>query len=503
MTMDEEGERRVSVVPILILIMLVYYGVAPFWLVASIGIWYYSLNYLEESGHLDSWNFDRVLGIILMARTKRGKSLLEYVSRNRKFWRGFGELSIWICFLLMAGVVYLLSSSLVSSIRNPPQEVLPATDILLIPGVTSFVPFWWPVLALVVALLIHEYSHGIQARAHGMEVRNFGLLLMGPLPVGAFAEPEHLDMSIAPRRERIRLYAAGPSINIVATFISLVLLGVVSSGFVAVNPGVHALAIIEDGGADEAGIMPYDIITEINGEEVHDYDSFSEQMSYLSAGDEASFTIIPYSEEGGESSERMVILGDRYHYYLDLCEGDQGCLEETETTLNSLGIEQGDAFLGVSNIRSGTVQTDRFSYIVDDRFSLRDTVVLTAVSPLIMLGTPMQHEGQTMDLHERSMLMAGDGALASSLGTEGMLDLFDCIFWMAWINFLLGFANLIPIIPFDGGHIVKDTSHSLLSRVLRGENPMKVEMLANKFSYYTTIVVLSIVVIPLIIPLFY
>ena len=99
--------------------------------------------------------------------------------------------------------------------------------------------------------------------------------------------------------------------------------------------------------------------------------------------------------------------------------------------------------------------------------------------------------------------MAGDGALASSLGTEGMLDLFDCIFWMAWINFLLGFANLIPIIPFDGGHIVKDTSHSPLSRVLRGENPMKVEMLASKFSYYTTIVVLSIVIVPLIIPLFY
>ena len=127
--------------------------------------------------------------------------------------------------------------------------------------------------------------------------------------------------------------------------------------------------------------MPYDIITEINGAEVHDYDSFSEQMSSLSAGDEASFTIIPYSEENGAPSEKMVILGDRYQYYLDLCEGEEACLEETETTLNSLGIEQGDAFLGVSNIRSGTVQTDRFSYIVDGRFSLGDTVVLTAVSP--------------------------------------------------------------------------------------------------------------------------
>lgn len=501
--MGEEGESRISVWPILILTMMVYYSVAPFWIVALIGIWYFSLRYLEEAGHLERWNFDRVLGIILMARTSRGKSLLEYVSRNRKFWRLFGELSIWVCFLLMAAVVYLISVSMITAIRSPPQEVLPATDILLIPGVTSFVPFQWPVLALVVALLIHEYSHGIQARAHGMEVRNFGLLLVGPLPVGAFAEPEHLDMSVAPRRERIRLYAAGPSINIVATFVSLILLGVISSGFVAANPGVHALGVIDGGGAEEAGILPYDIITEINGVGIDDRASFTDQMDALAAGDEALFTVIPHSgPEEGVALEKTVTLGDRHQYYIDLCDGDEGCIEETEGTLEALGIESGDAFLGVSNLRSGTVQTDRFSYIVDGSFSPGKTVLLTAISPLMMLGTPIQYDGQTMDLRERSMLEAGDGVLASALGTDGMLELFDCIFWMAWINFLLGFANLIPIIPFDGGHIVKDTSHSLLSRIFKGENPMRVEILANRFSYYTTIVVLGIVIIPLVIPLF-
>ena len=46
-----------------------------------------------------------------------------------------------------------------------------------------------------------------------MQVRSFGLLMAGPLPVGAFAEPEHEEMSRAPRRERMRLFAAGPSIN--------------------------------------------------------------------------------------------------------------------------------------------------------------------------------------------------------------------------------------------------------------------------------------------------
>jgi len=489
MTMDEEGGHRVSVIPILILIMLVYYGVAPFWLVASIGIWYYSLNYLEEGGHLDSWNFDRVLGIILMARTNRGKSLLEYVSRNRKFWRGFGELSIWVCFLFMAAVVYLISASLVSSLRNPPTDVLPATDVLLIPGVTSFVPFWWPIIALVIALLIHEYSHGIQARAHGMEVRNFGLLLIGPLPVGAFAEPEHLDMSIAPRRERIRLYAAGPSINILATYIVLILLSSTAAGLVAEQSGVHAAAIVEDSAADEAGLLPYETIIYIDGHGIGDRDDFSEVMEQFSAGDTVLLTVLsnPIEGETRESRHLNVTLGDRFEAVSERCEGNASCIEMLDSP------SPGDPYLGIYT-SDGTSGILRFSYVVDE---------YGVFSPIFLLSFPMSFDGHVMMPEERAMLGAGDGAIASALGTDGMLMLFDFLFWLMWINFLLGFANLIPIIPFDGGHIVKDTSHSLLSRVLRGENPMKIEMLANKFSYYTTIAVLSIVVIPLIIPLFY
>ena len=75
---------------------------------------------------------------------------------------------------------------------------------------TSFVPFWWPALALVFTLLIHEYSHGIQARAHGMEVKSFGLLVAGPIPVGAFAEPEHMDMIMAPEE---RDYVSSPQVQ--------------------------------------------------------------------------------------------------------------------------------------------------------------------------------------------------------------------------------------------------------------------------------------------------
>ncbi|MEL0335741.1 MAG: hypothetical protein VXA63_01505, partial [Euryarchaeota archaeon] len=183
-------ERGLSLNQILFVGLLAWAGVrgwAPIWALVLIAAWYFSLVYLEQTGTLDKWNATRVLGIILMLRTGKGKIALEQLAKPRRFWRAYGEFSIWLCFIVMFGVILLIISAALATAAAPAQqEVLPASDLLLIPGVTSFVPFWWPIIALIFALVIHEYSHGIQARAHGMQVRSFGVLLAGLLPVGAF-----------------------------------------------------------------------------------------------------------------------------------------------------------------------------------------------------------------------------------------------------------------------------------------------------------------------------
>ena len=37
------------------------------------------------------------------------------------------------------------------------------------------------------------------------------------------------------------------------------------------------------------------------------------------------------------------------------------------------------------------------------------------------------------------------------LGTTVLMAIITLLFWFIWWNFGLGLANLIPIIPFDGG----------------------------------------------------
>jgi membrane-associated protease RseP (regulator of RpoE activity) len=450
--------------------------------------------------------------MILMVRTGRGKVALEKMARPRRFWRAYGEFSIWMCFIVMLGVILIIFIAALATAAAPSeQNVLPASDLLLIPGVTSFVPFWWPVIALVIALIIHEYSHGLQARAHGMQVRSFGLLLVGPLPMGAFAEPEYEEMMRAPRRERLRLYAAGPSINLIATFVVLILLSATATGFAAETPGVHASAIIEDTGAEDAGLMPYETITHIDEERISDYTEFTNAMGVYSSGETAEFTVVS-SAAHGEAETRIIEITftDRWQYHIDQCEKDSNCVQsELEEQLAEIGIEQGDAFVGVSNLRSNTAGVDHWTFFFDDQYNPVQKGMILLFAPIWkidnpynpgLLGTPIVLEGHTMPLEQRAMLTAGDGPIASTLGTDGMLATFDFLFWLAWINFILGFANLIPMIPFDGGHMFRDAAHSTMRFVMRGADPIRIEGAANRLSSMSSLFVLFIIAIPIILP---
>ena len=98
--MAEDGENRSILIPLLLL-FLVYNLGAPAWLVLLLALWYSGLLYAESTGLLDRMDATRALGIILMIRTRRGMRLPESVSRPRRFWRAFGEVSIWLCFFVM------------------------------------------------------------------------------------------------------------------------------------------------------------------------------------------------------------------------------------------------------------------------------------------------------------------------------------------------------------------------------------------------------------------
>ena len=168
-------------------------------LLAFVG-WYILLRYWETCGKLDEWNASRIFfGMVLMVRTSKGQKSLEKISKPRKFWRAYGEVSLWVCWGAMLIVALGIILAIISAIiYGNQQEARPVSELVAIPGLSPIIPLGYGIIAFVVCLVIHEYGHGIQARAHGMRVRSFGLLMAGPLPLGAFAEPEYKEIANSP-----------------------------------------------------------------------------------------------------------------------------------------------------------------------------------------------------------------------------------------------------------------------------------------------------------------
>lgn len=469
-------------------------------IVILIVAWWLLLRYWERSGKLDDWDATRVFGVILMMRTSAGNKSLEIISKPRKFWRAYGEVSLWVCWAAMLIVALLLLLTFIAALLSPNLADPPSpSELVAIPGLNPMIPLGWGVVAFVFCLVIHEFGHGIQARAHGMRIRSFGLLMLGPLPLGAFAEPEYSEITEAPKRERQRMFAAGPATNIFAAIIIALLMGAIAGLFVAAEPGVHASGIVLDAGADEAGLLPMDVITAISEYPIDDIEDFQDAMAQYSAGDAVILQVV---RTDGLHENLNVTLGDKYEHYMQLGWSAEG--------LEANGIEPGDSFLGIEGLAEGTAGIDRLAGPLSPRYQggIGNLIIDVPIYALNILITPFQYQGVAIHPVQETMLAADDGWFASAIGISGLLFLANLFFWLIWVNILLGFTNLIPMVPFDGGHLFKDLVHSLMSGIrsigkrsgLWKIHPLWVEHISNKASSLSSlgllIVILSIMIIP-------
>src|SRR3979409_1190491 len=153
-------------------------------------------------------------GPFLMWKTVRGRQLIDRLAQPARFWRVVGVLAIGLVGITMVGPTLLLlwEATLVQSpaVRGNP----PSPDLLLgPPGINPIIPLGYGIFGLAVAIILHEFSHGILARAAKIKIRSLGLILL-IVPIGAFVEPDEEELRALPRRERARLYAAGPAVNL-------------------------------------------------------------------------------------------------------------------------------------------------------------------------------------------------------------------------------------------------------------------------------------------------
>ena len=91
-----------------------------------------------------------------------------------------------------------------------------------VPGL-GILPFWYWLIAIFVIAVVHEFSHGIVARAHNIPVKHTGLAFFGPI-IGAFVEPDEKKLRAGKDITQYSVYAAGAFSNVILALLALLLL---------------------------------------------------------------------------------------------------------------------------------------------------------------------------------------------------------------------------------------------------------------------------------------
>lgn len=228
--------------------------------------------------------------IIFLYRTKWGLKWMDRVSTKYREWiLLFGYIGVGAGFVGLLVISYVLVKNLIDLITNP---AIPSGVSLVLPGLNvpglGILPFWYWLGAIFLIALVHEFAHGVVARAHNIEVKNTGIVLFGPI-IGAFVEPNEKKMAKEKDIVQYSILAAGAFSNVILAVLAVVLLTFALTPLqqAMVEPsGFTFDAYINDQlPFAQAGITPGTRIIGINSVSTADFQHFSEELATVKPGE--------------------------------------------------------------------------------------------------------------------------------------------------------------------------------------------------------------------------
>ncbi|MBT5924352.1 site-2 protease family protein, partial [Candidatus Woesearchaeota archaeon] len=228
--------------------------------------------------------------IIILYRMKWGLKWMDKYSKKFREWIILlGYIGVGAGFVGLVFISYILIKNLYDLIVSPTAVsgvslVLPGINV---PGL-GVLPFWYWLIAIFIIAIVHEFSHGIVARAHDIKVKNTGIVFFGPI-IGAFVEPDEKNLQ---KREDIKQYsvlAAGSFSNILLAIGAFILLMVVFTPLQnsMVEPAGFTFDAYfgEPSPFEQAGIVTGTVITGINGIPTMGFEEFSDELITHKPGD--------------------------------------------------------------------------------------------------------------------------------------------------------------------------------------------------------------------------
>jgi membrane-associated protease RseP (regulator of RpoE activity) len=333
-------------------------------------------------------------------------------------------------------------------------------------------------LCILISVALHECGHMWVARATGMKVRRY-FVGFGPtlwsthrpnklgsteygvkaIPLGGFCDIAGMTVvdELAPEDQRYAMYrqktwkrvavlAAGPGTNFIIGLVLIYAMAVIW-GLPNLNPpttaivgetGCVAAQISKDrmadctgpGPAAEAGIRPGDVIVKIGDTSVA---TFEEARSTLQKASGPTPIVI---ERDGESISTVVDVTATQRF---TGEGD---------AVSTVGA------IGISAAQFGPTQHNPLSAVPATFAFTGDLAVLLGKSLAKIptkIGALVDAIGGGERDPETPISIVGASIIGGDTVDAGLWVAFW--FFLAQLNFVLGAINLIPLLPFDGGHV--------------------------------------------------
>ncbi len=254
-----------------------------YYLIAFVVIWILVAIFHDRlSDHGVELNFP-----VIMWKTKRLRGLISRISNlSPRFWRWYMNIGIIVAFGAMISITYTIVATLPSVFETPSVSiVIPGVDI---PGSQIYVPFVYGLIGLATVLVVHEFSHGIQAVGEKIPIKSIGLLLFIILP-GAFVEPDEDKLKEAKRISRLRVYAAGSIANVTLAIIALILVSLCAAGIphYFAEDGIEIGRVVSDSPSE--GILKDGMVLEaIDNHKINDSQTYVDVVSSFSPGENIS-----------------------------------------------------------------------------------------------------------------------------------------------------------------------------------------------------------------------
>lgn len=238
--------------------------------------------------------FEIPLIYAVLWRTKFGLKFMDRVSaKYREFFKLLGYCFIGFGFFglifISINIIILLFNLFMAPIKASQgvSLVLPLTNI---PGI-GYLSFWHFLITIFLTVLVHEFAHGIIARAHNVPVKSSGLgafSIIVPIFPLAFVEPDEKKLEKDKDIVQYSIFAAGPMANVILAVLVLLLITFVMAPIETniTHPiGFSFAGLMANYSAQEAGMQPGMIINSTNSIATLDYQTFSDKIGKLKPGD--------------------------------------------------------------------------------------------------------------------------------------------------------------------------------------------------------------------------